>query len=67
MATLEIDVSPALARQGFPFPRADSHQITQDDFPAIISAIAADNDAQFGAGADGPWREGSAPPPKSQD
>ena len=52
-----------LARQGFPFPRADSHQITQDDFPAIISAIAADNDEQFGAGADGPWREGSVPPP----
>ena len=58
MATLEIDVSPALARRGFPLPRPDSTHITQEDFPAIIAAIAVDNDAQFGSGADSPQRAG---------
>ena len=56
VATFEIDVGPALARRGFPFPRPDSRQITQEDFPAIIAAIAVDNDAQFGPDADGPQR-----------
>jgi hypothetical protein len=57
VATLEIDVSPALARRGFPFPRPDSQRITQEDFAAIIAAIAIDNDAQFGTGADSPSRQ----------
>jgi hypothetical protein len=63
VATLEIDVSPALARRGFPFPRPDSTHITQEDFPAIIAAIAVDNDAQFGSGADRPQRAGDATEP----
>ncbi|MGH7789265.1 MAG: DUF4056 domain-containing protein [Candidatus Binatia bacterium] len=49
VATLEIDVSAALVRRGFPLPRPDSTRITQEDFPAIVAAVAADNDAQFGA------------------
>lgn len=54
VATLEIDVSPALVRRGFPLPRPDSTRITQDDFPAIVAAIAVENDELFGSGADSP-------------
>lgn len=53
-ADLEIDVSDELAANGFPFPRKDSHRITQADFPAIIAAIRRENAAAFGTGADQP-------------
>jgi Protein of unknown function (DUF4056) len=56
VATLEIDVSPALVRAGFPLPRADSNRVTQDDFPSIIAAIAIDADDLFGVGASTPAR-----------
>ena len=54
VATLEIDVSPALVRRGFPLPRPDSTRITQDDFPAIVAAIAVENDDLFGSDSGSP-------------
>jgi len=56
VATLEFDVSPAMARNGFPFPRPDSRLVTQEDFPSIIAAIGLDNDEQFGADSATPAR-----------
>ncbi len=53
-AELEIDVQDSVARRGFPFPRADSHRITQRDFPAIIAAIRAQNEEEVGPHGDRP-------------
>ncbi len=52
--TLQIEVNDELASHGFPFPRTDSHRITQADFPAIIASIRAENAATFGERADQP-------------
>jgi len=51
MATLEIHPGELLVENGFPFPKAGSTMITQDDFPAVIAAIARAADAELGAGA----------------
>jgi hypothetical protein len=53
VATLEIDVDPALVGRRLPLPR-DSNRITQDDFPAIVAAIAIEADDLFGEGAGSP-------------
>jgi len=53
-ASVQFDVSDELAANGFPFPRKNSHRITQADFPAIIAAIRRDNAAVFGKSADQP-------------
>jgi hypothetical protein len=52
--TLEIEVDDKLAANGFPFPRADSRLITQEDFPFIIDAIRRESVAAFGAPSDAP-------------
>ena len=50
---LEIEVSEELAdHEHFPLPRPGSRLITQEDFPAIISHIRAENEQEFGADAD---------------
>jgi hypothetical protein len=54
IASIEIEVSDALAARGFPFPRAGEPRVTQRDFPAIIAAIRAANAAEFGPDADRP-------------
>jgi len=51
MATLEIRPGELLVKNGFPFPKPGSTMITQDDFPAVIAAIARAADAELGAGA----------------
>jgi hypothetical protein len=52
---LEIEVSDELIdREHFPLPRPGSRQITQEDFPAIISHIRAENEQEFGPDADHP-------------
>lgn len=55
-AVLQIDVGDELARNGFPFPRKDSHRITQEDFPFVLAAIRRENAAEFGERADQPER-----------
>lgn len=54
VATLEIEVDAALVGRGLPLPRASAH-ITQDDFPAIVAAIAVEASEWFGTGADAPF------------
>jgi len=54
MATLEITPGELLVKNGFPFPKAGSKTITQDDFPAIIAAIVRAANAELGAGVDRP-------------
>jgi hypothetical protein len=51
MATLEIRPGELLVKNGFPFPKPGSTMVTQDDFPAVIAAIARAADAELGAGA----------------
>ncbi|MEW6444378.1 MAG: DUF4056 domain-containing protein, partial [bacterium] len=51
LATLEIRPDEVLARNGFVLPRGGSNLVTQDDFPALIRAIARAADAELGAGA----------------
>jgi hypothetical protein len=51
MATLEIRPGELLVKNGFPFPKPGSTMITQDDFPAVIAAIARAADAELGPGA----------------
>lgn len=51
MATLEIHPGEVLVKNGFPFPKAGSSMVTQDDFPAVIEAIARAADSELGAGA----------------
>jgi hypothetical protein len=53
-ATIEIDVSDALASSGFALPKRDDHRVTQADFPAIIEKIRLENAAVFGKNADQP-------------
>lgn len=53
-AEIEIEVDPALAERGFPFPRPDSRMINQRDFASVINHIRAQNAAEFGASADRP-------------
>jgi hypothetical protein len=52
--TVEFEVEDVLAKEGFPFPRADSRLVTQDDFPSIIEAARSSTLEQLGAGADQP-------------
>jgi hypothetical protein len=54
VATLEIEVGEGLVRRGFPLPRPGSTRITQDDFPSIVAAVAAEAHEVFGAGVDSP-------------
>ena len=54
MATLEIQPGELLVKNGFPFPKAGSTTITQDDFPAVIAVIAHAADAELGPGAGTP-------------
>jgi hypothetical protein len=51
MATLEIRPGEVVVKNGFPFPKPGSTMITQEDFPAVIAAIARAADAELGAGA----------------
>lgn len=51
MATLEIRPGALLVKNGFPFPKPGSTMVTQDDFPAVIAAIARAADTELGAGA----------------
>jgi len=51
IATLEIVPGEVLVKNGFPFPKAGSKMVTQDDFPAIIATIIRAADAELGAGA----------------
>ena len=48
MATLEIRPGEVLVKNGFP---SGGKVVTQDDFPAVIKAIARAADAELGAGA----------------
>jgi hypothetical protein len=50
MATLEIQPSELLIKNGFPFNRT----VTQDDFPAVVAAIRRSADAELGPGAGSP-------------
>jgi hypothetical protein len=52
--TIEFDVGDELAAGGFPFPRADSRRVTQEDFPFVIDAARRANAEQFGPDADRP-------------
>ena len=52
--TVEFDVHDTLAEAGFPFPRADSRLVTQEDFPFIIDAARLATLEHFGVGADRP-------------
>ena len=54
MATLEISPEALLVKNGFPFPKPGSTTVTQDDFPAIITAIIAAANTELGAGVDRP-------------
>ena len=54
MATLEIEPAALVVKNGFPFPRANSATITQDDFPAVVAAIERAADAELGPGAGKP-------------
>jgi hypothetical protein len=54
LATLEFEVGDGIAAQGFPFPRAGSRVVTQDDFPAVIAAIRVANAETFGEAGDRP-------------
>jgi hypothetical protein len=51
MATLEIQPGELLVKNGFPL---GGKRITQDDFPAVIEAIARVAEAELGAGASKP-------------
>jgi hypothetical protein len=51
--TLEIEVGDPMAER-FPFPRLESRTVTQEDYPAIITAIRNENAAEFGEDADRP-------------
>ena len=53
LLTLEIDVD---VPDRFPFPRAGSTRITQQDFPAIVEAVRQANARTFGPDADRPER-----------
>ncbi len=48
MATLEIWPGEVLVKNGFP---SGGKVVTQDDFPAVIKAIARAAEAELGAGA----------------
>ena len=54
MATMEVEPEEVLVRNRFPFPRAGSTTITQDDFPSVIAAIERAADAELGPGAGKP-------------
>ncbi|HYC53662.1 MAG TPA: DUF4056 domain-containing protein [Candidatus Binatia bacterium] len=54
--TLEIEVSDAVAANGFPFPRAKSRTVTPRDFPAIIERIRREHSAELGPLSDQPQR-----------
>jgi hypothetical protein len=54
LATVEFEVGDGLAAQGFPFPRAGSRVVTQEDFPAVIAAIRIANAEIFGEAGDRP-------------
>jgi len=51
MATLEIRPSELLVKNGFPFPQPGRQTVTQEEFPAVIAAIARAAEAELGAGA----------------
>jgi len=51
--TLEIEVGEAMAER-FPFPRADTRVVTQEDLPGIIELIREENAREFGPRADRP-------------
>lgn len=51
MATLEIHPDEVLVKNGFPFPKAGSTMVTQEDFAAVIAAIRRAADSELGAGA----------------
>ncbi len=51
MATLEIHPGELLVQNGLPFPKSGSTMVTQEDFPALIAAIARAADTELGAGA----------------
>jgi len=51
MATLEIHPSELLVKNGFPFPQPPRQMVMQEEFPAVIAAIARAADAELGAGA----------------
>jgi uncharacterized protein DUF4056 len=50
---LQIDVSDDLAAS-LPLPHPGSRRLTQEDFPTMISHIRAENEQEFGQGADRP-------------
>lgn len=54
MATLEIEPDEVLVKNGFPFPKAGSKMVTQEDFPAVIAAIERAADAELGPGTGKP-------------
>ncbi|HVM96912.1 MAG TPA: DUF4056 domain-containing protein [Candidatus Acidoferrales bacterium] len=54
LATLEIRPGELLIKNGFPFPKAGSTTITQDDFPAVIAAIQRAADKELGEGTGSP-------------
>ena len=54
LATLEIRPGELLVENGFPFPKAGSTMVTQDDFPAVVDVIARAADAELGTGANFP-------------
>jgi len=54
MATLEIRPGPGLIENGFPFPKRGKTTVTQDDFPAVVAAIARAANAELGPGAGSP-------------
>ena len=62
-ATLEIDVSDALLKSGFPMPEERQRPILQTDFPWVIEQIRAENAAEFGPHADSPHLRGVPPDP----
>jgi hypothetical protein len=54
LATLEIEPSDLLIRNGFPLPGSGRTMLTQDDFPHVIAAIERAADAELGPGAGSP-------------
>jgi len=55
-ATLEIEVSDAVAAAGFPFPRPKSRVVTPADFAAIVERIRREHIAELGPRSDQPQR-----------
>ena len=54
LATVHVEVSDKLVRNHFPLPRNGAHNITQNDFPAVVQAIRRDFARELGAGSDRP-------------